>query len=102
MIELPSERRCFGYWRIHALLRREGVDVHHKRIFRLYQAAGLAVKRRRRRCGVPVEREALASPSRPNEVWSMDFISDALANGRRIKVLTIVDDFTKESVDLVA
>lgn len=102
MVELASERSRFGYRRIHALLRREGVDVNHKRIFRLYQAAGLAVKRRRRRCGVAVEREALALSSRPNEVWSMDFISDALANGRRIKVLTIVDDFTKESIDLVA
>jgi putative transposase len=102
MVELASERRRFGYRRIHALLRREGVDVNHKRIFRLYQAGGLAVKRWRRRCGVAVEREALALPSMPNEVWSMDFISDALANGRRIKVLTIVDDFTKESVDLVA
>jgi putative transposase len=102
MVELASERRRFGYRRIHALLRREGIDVNHKRIFRLYQAAGLAVKRRRKRCGVAVEREPLTLPSRPNEVWSMDFISDALANGRRIKVLTIVDDFTKESVDLVA
>jgi putative transposase len=102
MVELASERRRFGYRRIHALLRREGIDVNHKRIFRLYQAAGLAVKRRRKRCGVAVEREPLTLPSRPNEVWSMDFISDALANGRRIKVLTIVDDFTRESVDLVA
>jgi putative transposase len=76
MVELASERRRFGYRRIHALLRREGVDVNHKRIFRLYQAGGLAVKRWRRRCGVAVEREALALPSMPNEVWSMDFISD--------------------------
>jgi putative transposase len=102
MVELASERRRFGYRRIHALLRREGIEVNHKRIFRLYQAAGLAVKRRRKRCGVAVEREQLALPSRPNEVWSMDSISDALANGKRIKVLTIVDDFTKESIDLVA
>jgi putative transposase len=101
MIELAVERRRFGYRRIYALLRREGMQVNHKRIFRLYQAAGLAVKRRRKRCGVATEREQLALPSRPNEVWSMDFISDALANGRRIKVLTIVDDFTKESIDLV-
>ncbi len=50
MAELASERRHFGYRRIHALLRREGIDVNHKRIFRLYQAAGLAVKRRRKRC----------------------------------------------------
>ena len=98
MIELGSARRRFGYQRIHALLRREGVEVNHKR----YQSAGLAVKRRRKRCSVAVEREPLTLPSRPNEVWSMDFISDALANGRRIKVLTIVDDFTRESIDLVA
>jgi putative transposase len=102
VIELASARRRFGYRRIHALLRREGIGVNHKRVFRLYQAAGLAVKRRRKRCGVAVEREPLTLPSRPNAVWSMDFISDALANGRRIKVLTIVDDFTKESIDLVA
>jgi putative transposase len=102
MVELASERRRFGYRRLHALLGREGVEANHKRIFRLYQGAGLAVKRRRKRHGVAVEREQLALPSRPNEVWSMDFVSDALANGRRIKVLTIVDDFTKESVDLVA
>ncbi len=83
---------------IHALLRREGIEFNHKRIFRLYQGAGLAVKRRRKRCSVAVERSQLALPSLPNEVWSMDFISDALANGRGIKVLTIVDDFTKESL----
>jgi len=102
MVELAGERRRFGYRRLHALLRREGMDANHKRIFGLYQNAGLAVKRRRKRHGVAVEREQLALPSRPNQVWSMDFISDALASGRRIKVLTIVDDFTKEAVDLVA
>jgi putative transposase len=102
MVALAGERRRFGYRRLHALLRREGVEANHKWIFRLYQGAGLAVKRRRKRQAVTVEREQLALPSRPNEVWSMNFVSDALANGRRIKVLTIVDDFTKESVDLVA
>ena len=102
LVELAGERRRFGYRRLHSLLRREGIDANHKRIFRLYQGAGLAVKRRRKRHGVAVEREQLALPSQPNQVWSMDFVSDALANGRRIKVLTIVDDFTKEAVDLVA
>jgi len=101
MVELAGERRRFGYRRLHALLKREGVDANHKRIFRLYQDAGLAVKRRRKRHGVAVEREQLALPCKPNQVWSMDFVSDALSNGRRIKVLTIVDDFTKEAVDLV-
>lgn len=102
MIELDSARHRFGYWRIYALLRREGIGVNHKRVFRLYHAAELPVKRRRKRCSVAVEREPLTLSSRPNEVWSMDFISDALVSGRRIKVLSTGDDFTKESIDLVA
>jgi putative transposase len=102
IVELAQVRRRFGYRRIHALLRREGIEANHKRVYRLYQEAGLAVRRRRKRHGVAVEREKLELPSGPNEVWSMDFVSDALAGGRRIKALTIVDDFTKESVDIVA
>lgn len=101
IVELAQERRRFGYRRIHALLRREGKAVNHKRVYRLYREQGLAVRRRRRRKGVAVEREPLALPSAPNEVWSMDFVMDALADGRRLKVLTIVDDFTKESIDIV-
>jgi len=100
IVELAQERRRFGYRRIHALLRREGRHANHKRVFRLYQGAGLSVRRRKKRHGVAVERERLGLPSRPNEVWSMDFVSDALACGRRIKALTIVDDFTKESIDI--
>jgi len=102
IIELAQERRRFGYRRIHALLRREGVEVNHKRVYRLYRAAELAVKRRKRRKGVMVPREPLTLPVRRNEVWSMDFVMDSLANGRRLKVLTVVDDCTKEAVDLVA
>lgn len=100
IVELAQVRRRFGYRRIGALLRREGCTANHKRVFRLYQEAGLAVQRRRKRQGVMVEREKLSLPTKPNEVWSMDFVSDALAGGRRIKALTIVDDFTKESVDI--
>ncbi|EQB0444886.1 TPA: IS3 family transposase, partial [Pseudomonas aeruginosa] len=67
----------------------------------LYRAAGLMVKRRRRHHGVAVERERLSLPSAPNQVWSMDFVFDALSTGRRIKCLTVVDDFTKESVGIL-
>lgn len=101
LVELAHERRRFGYRRLHALVKREGIHANHKRIHRLYREAGLAVRRRRRRHGVMVEREQLALPSAPNEVWSMDFVMDALSNGRRLKYLTIVDDFTKESIDIV-
>lgn len=102
LAELAAERRHFGYRRLHALVRREGFVANRKKVYRLHSAAKLAVHRRRKRKGVAVEREAQALPSRPNEVWSMDFVSDALANGRCMKILTIVDDFSKESVDLVA
>lgn len=101
LVELAHQRRRFGYRRLHALLRREGTAVNHKRVWRVYRKADLAVRRRCRRRGVAVDREPLALPSAPNQVWSMDFVMDALANGRRVKCLTIVDDFTKEAVDIV-
>ncbi len=102
IIELAQVRRRFGYRRIHVLLRRDGSEVNHKRVYRLYRKAELAVKRRKRRKGVAVPREPLLVPTQPNEVWSMDFLMDGLYYGRRIKILAIVDDCTKESVDLVA
>lgn len=101
IVELAAQRRRFGYRRIHALLRREGCPANHKRVFRLYREAGLAVRRRRRRRGVTVERRPLALPQGPNQVWSMDFVMDALSSGRRLKCLNIVDDFTKEAIDIV-
>jgi len=100
-VELAAERWRFGYRRLHVLLEREGMHANHKRVHRLYCEAGLAVQRRRRRHGVMVERERLALPAAPNEVWSIAFVMDALSNGLRLKCLTIVDDFTKEAVDIV-
>jgi putative transposase len=79
-----------------AVLRREGLCVNHKRVYRIYQLNGLSVKRRRRRKGLATERLPLLRPMAPNLTWSMDFVMDALATGRRIKCLTCVDDFTKE------
>lgn len=98
--ELALERRRFGYRRIHRLLRREGFEVNHKRVYRLYRDAGLIVSKRKRRKSLSVEREPLLLPSIPNHTWSMDFVMDALSSGRRIKCLTIVDDYTKECLDL--
>ena len=98
--DLAHARRRFGYRRIHDLLRREGVRANHKRIYRLYRESSLSVRKRRRRKQVMVDRQALYVPSRPNEVWSIDFVMDALANGRRIKCLTVVDDFTRECLDI--
>jgi len=84
-----------------AVFRRGSEHVDIKCVHRLYREERLQVQRRRRRKGVAVERRPLVEPDRPNQVWSMDFVSDALEHGRRLKCLTIVDDFSKESVDIV-
>lgn len=100
IIELVQVRRGFGYRRLHDLLRPEFPEVNHKKIYRLYREASLAVCRRRKVRRPPNERLPLAAASAPNAVWSMDFVSDALANGRRLKCLTVADDFTHESIDI--
>jgi putative transposase len=100
LVELAGERRRFGYRRLHILVEREGFVVNHKRVHRLYREAGLAVRKRRKRERVAVERRPLLVPSGPNHTWSMDFVFDALANGRPIKCLTVVDDCTKEAVEI--
>lgn len=100
LIELAGERRRFGYRRLHILVEREGYVVNHKRVHRLYRQAGLAVRKRRKRERVAVERCPLQVPSGPNHTWSMDFVFDALANGKPVKCLTVVDDCTKEAVEI--
>jgi len=93
--ELALERSRFGYKRLHVLLRREGFLVNHKRVYRLYRREGLMVKRRKRK-RVALPRMPLPLPAGPNERWSMDFVTDTLADGRQIRTLNIVDDFTRE------
>ena len=89
-------RPRWGYRRLYVLLRREGCRVNRKLVHRLYREEGLAVRRRKRK-RVAVPRAPLAPPERANERWSVDFVSDALADGRKFRALTIVDDFTRES-----
>jgi putative transposase len=100
LIELSQVRRRFGYRRLHDLLRTEFPAVNHKRIYRLYREARLAVRRRRRAKRPAAERQRLQAAPAPNAVWSMDFVSDALANGRRLKCLTVADDYTHECIDI--
>ncbi|MEB1406160.1 IS3-like element IS476 family transposase, partial [Xanthomonas campestris pv. campestris] len=92
--------RRFGYRRLHDLLRPEFPSVNHKKIYRLYEEAELKVRKRRKAKRPVGERQKLLASSMPNDTWSMDFVFDALANARRIKCLTVVDDFTRESVDI--
>ncbi|MCC5053868.1 IS3-like element IS476 family transposase [Xanthomonas campestris pv. campestris] len=100
LVELAQTHRRFGYRRLHDLLRPEFPSVNHKKIYRLYEEAKLKVRKRRKAKRPVGERQKLLASSMPNDTWSMDFVFDALANARRIKCLTVVDDFTRESVDI--
>jgi len=94
--ELARQHPRWGYRRLGVLLERKDEGVNHKRLFRVYQAAGLGVRRRERK---RVERGQAGMPllSRANQEWSMDFVTDALANGRAVRALTVLDNFTKVS-----
>jgi putative transposase len=94
IVEIAHARRRFGYRRIHDLLRPEFPGVNHKRVYRLYSAANLAVRKRKKVKRPACERVPLQLARTVNEVWSMDFVSDSLANGRRLKCLTVADDFS--------
>jgi len=99
--DLASSRPNWGYRRLGLLLRREGWRVNHKLVYRLYQEEGLGLRRRRPRRRVSAARRAnVAAPSRCNESWSMDFMADQLYSGRPIRILTIVDNFSRESLAL--
>lgn len=100
IVEIAQVRRRFGYRRIHDLLRPEFPGVNHKRVYRLYSQAQLAVRKRKKGRRAASERVPLTVATHVNEVWSMDFVSDSLANGRRIKCLTVADDFSHECVDI--
>jgi putative transposase len=82
-----AERPRFGYRRLHILLDREGVAVNHKRIYRVYRAAGLQVRRRRRKRLTRADRVPLPIASQRLERWSIDFMLDTLADGRTFRVL---------------
>jgi putative transposase len=99
---LANERRRFGYRRLHILLAREGHRLNHKKLFRLYRAERLGVRRRGVRKRALGTRAPMALPQGKNQRWSLDFVSDALACGRRFRVLAVVDDFTRECLALVA
>jgi putative transposase len=100
IVDIAHVRRRFGYRRIHDLLRSEFPGVNHKRVYRLYKNANLAVRRRKKVKRPPNERVPLQLARKVNDVWSMDFVSDSLSNGRRIKCLTVADDFSHECVDI--
>ena len=96
--EIAALKRRYGYRRVYLRLRREVWPVNRKRVYIIYRDAGLAVRRRKRKRIGLVERKPLPKPAAANLSWSMDFVSDGLAAGRRFRCLNIVDDCTRECV----
>jgi len=94
--ELAGQRKRFGSPRLHIMLKRENLVVNHKRTEKIYREEGLALRRKRRRKGAAGIRVVMPSAMRPNEHWSMDFVSDSIVTGRRFRALTIVDDYSRE------
>ena len=97
--EIAATRVRYGYKRIHVPLRREGWEVNHKRVYRIYCEEGLnlRIKRPKRRVSV-AHRVKSPQATGINESWSMDFVTDSLFNGRRFRSLTVVDNFSRESM----
>lgn len=99
--ELAMTRPRFGYLRIHVLLRREGWAINRKRVHRLYRLEGLQVRMRvRRRKRLSLHRGPVPQPTAANQHWSMDFVHDQLLDGRRFRVLTVIDQWSRESLSL--
>ena len=102
MHEIAAKRRRFGYRRIGILLERDGYKMNHKKLFRLYQEEGLAVKRRKGRKRASGSRSEMPVPDLPGQRWSLDFVSDSLQSGRRLRILAVNDDCTRENLCLIA
>jgi putative transposase len=102
MRAIAHERRRFGYRRLHVMLGREGFVVNHKRLFRLYCEEKLKVRRRGGRKRAIGTRRPIEVPLAPNQRWSLDFVSDQLTDGRRFRILTVIDNCTRECLALVA
>jgi len=97
LLELASKHKALGYLMLHGMLRSEGLVINSKRTYRLYQTEGLQLRRRRKK-KLDRPRQPIAVPIAPNIRWSMDFVADQLANGRRFRVLNVKDDYSKELV----
>jgi putative transposase len=95
--ELAEDRHRWGYRRLHVLLRREGWPVNSKRVYRSYAEEKLVVCKRKRRRRICAQARVLpAAPAKKNETWTMDFLQDALATGRKVRMLSIEDAYTRE------
>ena len=96
LVNLAASHLRYGYRHLYVLLRRDGHGINHKRVYRQYTILGLAVRRKKRKKVSQANRRPRIVPERANEQWSMDFVSDVLVNGRRLRALNIVDDATRQ------
>ena len=99
--ELAAQRRRFGYRRLGLLLAREGIRLNEKKLYRLYKEERLTVRKRGGRKRALGMRAPMMIPQGRNLRWSLDFVADTLVHGRRFRILTLVDDFTRECLGLV-
>ena len=102
MKKVASERRRFGYRRIHVMLERQGIVMNQKKLRRLYREEKLQVRKRGGRKRALGTRKPMLLPSITNERWSLDFVSDAFTDGRRFRIFAVVDDYSRECLALVA
>jgi len=100
--ELASQRRRFGYRRLGLMLERQGIRLNRKKLYRLYKEERLSVRKRGGRKRALGTRAPMVIPQDRNLRWSLDFVMDTLVSGRRFRILTVVDDFTRECLGLVA
>jgi putative transposase len=99
VVELARQKPRYGYRRLHVLLRRAGERVNHKKVYRVYREAGLCLRRKKRKHCVRVSRP-LSQCTAANQEWALDFVHDAIAAGRTIRVLSVVDAYTRECLAL--
>lgn len=102
LIELAGRWKRYGYRRLHVLLIRQGVAINHKRVFRLYSNAGLSIRRKRKKLAMAYRGKPESVEKMPNVRWSMDFVSDRLSFGRRVRVFNVIDECSRECLASVA
>ncbi len=99
---VSAERKRFGYRRIHVMVEREGFSVNHKKLRRIYREEGLQVRKRGGRKRALGTRRPMIVPEAVNQRWSLDFVSDAFTDGRRLRIFAVVDDYSRECLGLFA
>ena len=97
--ESALQRPAFGYRRLGYFLRKDGLRFNHKRLLRLYRSEGLGLPRKRPRKRLWQRPKPLLPAIRPNERWSIDFVADQLGSGRRFRIFTIMDDYTRQTIE---